>query len=480
MKTKKPRSGKAAKPAAQTLSCRTRSKPKTPRRKASLAAGKGRQRKTTSKVKKPARVKTKAAAKIKRPRNVIIRKPRASASPIPVVSEPLVAPLSAGPEAEAAGIPAKKTKAPGSPRARLPVKQEPQPHAALVIPQILLESDEPTAPPMTGPGQKYALGPTLSAGHFGPEEAALPEAYGTAKLLLAARDPHWLYAHWDLTREQQRQYNALAADRHLVVRVYPGTVGARPATEVPVHPESQHWFIHVDSADTRYVAELGYYPRRQQWVTVAVSSPAVTPADAASTDQTLRFATIPAQTRLMQLAAPVKETAPADLLPAVAAQERALAEMVALPLVWPERTGSAAAPELVRGRGEKEIAPSQLAQPTPLGGEAEGVSSAMAPAEQRPGGFWFNVNAELVLYGATEPGASVSVGGRPVPLRPDGTFSCRCSLPDGEHEVTVSALSAEGELRQAALKFSRMTDYRGEAGPAPQDPLLKPPGADTP
>jgi hypothetical protein len=154
--------------------------------------------------------------------------------------------------------------------------------------------------------------------------------------------------------------------------------------------------------------------------------------------------------------------------------------MVALPLVWPERTGSAAAPELVRGRGEKEIAPSQLAQPTPLGGEAEGVSSAMAPAKQRPGGFWFNVNAELVLYGATEPGASVTVGGRPVPLRPDGTFSCRCSLPDGEHEVTVSALSEEGELRQATLKFSRMTDYRGEAGPAPQDPLPKPPGADTP
>src|ERR1035437_9982462 len=100
MKTKKPRVGKAANPAAQPLSRGTRSKPKPPRRKASLAAGKGRQRKTTSKVKKPARVKTKAAAKIKRPRKVIVRKPRASALPIPVVSEPLVAPLSAGPEAE--------------------------------------------------------------------------------------------------------------------------------------------------------------------------------------------------------------------------------------------------------------------------------------------------------------------------------------------------------------------------------------------
>ena len=480
MKTKKPRSGKAAKPAAQTLSRGTRSKPKPPRRKASLAAGKGRQRKTTSKVKKPARVKTKAAAKIKRPRKVIVRKPRASALPIPVVSEPLVAPLSAGPEAEAAGIPAKKTKAPGSPRARLPVKKESQPTAALVIPQILLESDEPTAPPMTGPGQKYALGPTLSAGHFGPEEAALPEAYGTAKLLLAARDPHWLYAHWDLTREQQRQYNALAADRHLVVRVYPGTVGARPATEVPVHPESQHWFVHVDRADTRYVAELGYYRRPREWVTVATSLPAVTPADTASTDQTVRFATIPTQTRLAQLAVLAKKAVPADLLPVAATRERALAELFSLQLAREDRASSAEVPELVRGPGEKEIAAAQLAPPAPLGGEAASISSPMAPVKQRPGGFWFNINAELVIYGATDPEASVTIGGRPVSLRPDGTFSCRCSLPDGEHAVTVSAMSAEGELRQATLKFSRATDYRGEAGAAPQDPLLKPPGADNP
>jgi hypothetical protein len=226
------------------------------------------------------------------------------------------------------------------------VRKRPQPTAGLTIPQILLEGDEPTASPMTGPGQKYALGPTLPAGHFGPEEAALPEAYGTAKLLLAARDPHWLYAHWDLTR-----------DRHLVVRVYPDTVGAQPVTEVHVHPESQHWFIHVDRADTRYVAELGYYRRQQQWVTVAISSPAATPADTASTDQTVRFATVPAQTRLTQLAALGKKAVSAALPSVAAAWERALAELVALQLARQERTGSAEVPELVRGRGEKEIAP---------------------------------------------------------------------------------------------------------------------------
>ena len=480
MKTKKPRSGKAAKPAAQTLRRGTRSKPKTPRRKASSATLNARKRKTASKVKKPVRAKTKVAAKVKRLKKVIIRKPRARALPIPVASEVSAAPLGAEPEEEAAAIPPGQVKAPGGSEARLPVEKKPQTIAGLTIPQILLESDEPTAPPMTGPGQKYALGPTMPAGHIGPEEAALPEAYGTAKMMLAARDPHWLYAHWDLTHEQQQQYNALSADRHLAVRVYPGAVGARPITEVHVHPESRHWFIHVDRADTRYVAELGYYRRRHEWVNVATSLPAVTPADTASTDQTVRFATIPTQTRLAQLAAPAKEAVPEDLPPVTVAQERALAELFALQLVRQESAGSAEVPELVRGPGEKEIAAAQLAPPAPLGGEAESVTSPMAPAEQRPGGFWFNINAELVIYGATDPEASVTIGGRLVSLRPDGTFSCRCSLPDGEHAVTVSAMSAEGELRQATLKFSRATDYRGEAGPAPQDPLLKPPGAHNP
>jgi hypothetical protein len=480
MKTKKPRSVKAAKPAARTLGRGTRSKTKTSRRKASSTALKARKRKTASKVKKPARAKTKTAAKVKRLKKATIRKPRVRALPTPFKSELPTAPLGAEPEEEAATIPPEQAKALGGPEAELPVETRPQTIVGLTIPQVLLEGDEPAASPMTGPGQKYALGPTAPAGHIGSEEAALPEAYGTAKLLLAARDPHWLYAHWDLTREQQQQYNALSADRHLVVRVYPGAVGARPVTEVHVHPESQYWFIHVDRADTRYVGELGYFRGRQQWVTVATSSPTVTPADTTSTDQTVRYATIPAQTSLTQLAALAKKGIPAALPPGTAARERALAELVTLQLARQPWASSADVPGLVGGRGESELASAQLAQPAPLGAEAESVSSPMAPAEQRPGGFWFNVNAELVLYGATDPGASATIGGRPVPLRPDGTFTCRCSLPDGQHAVTLSAMSAEGELRQATLTFSRATDYQGEVGPAAQDPLLKPPGAGNP
>lgn len=331
---------------------------------------------------------------------------------------------------------------------------------------MLFEDDEPLAPPTPGPGQKYALGVTAPGGLTEQEEARLPEAYGTGKLLLAVRDPHWLYVHWDLTAPQQRRYNALSADKHLVVRMYAGGAAGQPVTEAHVHPESRFWFVHVARAETRYVAELGYYRPGRRWVPIATSAPAMTPPDSVSTEQTVRFATIPAQERLTQLAALAKQTIPADLPPLAAAQERALAEMVALHAEPQEAMSSA-------GIGE-------IGSLASFGGEAEGVSSPAGGAEQPTAGFWFNVNADLVVYGATEPDASVTIDGRPISLRADGTFNCRFSLPDGEHSVSVSALSAQGDLRHAELKFSRRTDYRGDVGTAAPDPSLQPPAGQKP
>ena len=73
----------------------------------------------------------------------------------------------------------------------------------------------------------------------------MPEAYGTRQLFLTARDPHWLYAHWDLIRAQLKKYNGLSVDGHLVLRVYRGTLEARPLAEIHVHPESRNWFVPV-------------------------------------------------------------------------------------------------------------------------------------------------------------------------------------------------------------------------------------------
>jgi hypothetical protein len=159
-------------------------------------------------------------------------------------------------------------------------------------------------------------------------------------------------------------------------------------------------------------------------------------------------------------------------------QERALAELISMDRVRRLWIGSLEITELIRRKLVEQISSAAAAQfslPTSPAGALGSVSSPFGGVE-RPKGFWFNVNAELIVYGATEPNAKVTIGGREIKLRPDGSFSFRFALPDGKYELPVVAVSADQtDGRAAELEFSRQTEYRGEVGVHPQDPRLKPP-----
>ncbi len=78
-----------------------------------------------------------------------------------------------------------------------------------------------------------------------------------------------------------------------------------------------------------------------------------------------------------------------------------------------------------------------------------GVSSLFSPT--RPAGprpFWLTANCELIVYGATEPTASVTVQNQPIKLREDGSFSLRFSLPDGRHTIPIEATREDGEEKR--------------------------------
>jgi hypothetical protein len=365
-------------------------------------------------------------------------------------------------------------------------------------PAILLEGDSPATPPASGPGQKYSLGSTPPSQNFG-AEAELPESYGTKKLFLTARDPHWLYAHWDLTREQQLKMNAQSSDGHLVVRIYAHKIEGHPAYEIHVHPESRHWFTHVERAGDSYVAELGYYSALGKWTRVSVSSGTMTPPDAVSTEDDTDFATIPFEYPFAKLMEIIKNAVCENLplaqaveelrrnghpeLPRVTAsspspfpaawtpqQEQALAKIINIDNVRRVWMGSLEITELIRRKLSHEI--------SSLGVSSFGVSSLSSPfgGMEKAKGFWFNVNAELIIYGATEPNAKVTLGGHEIKLRSDGTFSFRFALPDGKYDLPAVAVSADGDdARAADLKFSRQTEYLGDVGAHPQDPSLKAP-----
>ncbi|HEY2084004.1 MAG TPA: DUF4912 domain-containing protein, partial [Verrucomicrobiae bacterium] len=453
-------------------------------------------------------------------------KPKAAAKPL-IAAKPADAPkpaIAAKPPADTkppVERPAPLAPVPPVTRATRPARKAPA-----RIPSILLEGDKPGPAHVSGPGQRYALGPTPPVEKL-PTEGELPESYGTGAILLTARDPHWLYTHWDLSGDQQRRYNAFSRDGHMAVRVYIEAARGKPVVEVQVHPESRHWFVHVDWANTRYVAELGYYSAAEKWTVVSTSAATITPPDAVSTDTSAEFSTIPFEVPMEKLLSLVKEavqesaplaqalqelradghgelpqitaptaigasaqtgTAPrskrASWKPSewTPAQERALAEVVSMDHVRRVWMGSLEITELIRRQLLHELASMTVAElgalapgaPTSPAEAITGISSPSAKAAGRPKGFWFNVNAELIVYGATEVDATVSIGGRKIKLRPDGSFSYRFALPDGNYEMPVVAISADQtDGRAAEMKFGRHTEYRGDVGAHPQDPSLQ-------
>lgn len=386
----------------------------------------------------------------------------------------------------------------------------------LDVPAILLEGDGPATPPAaSGPGERYAARAATAAPPAPAKTPAapakeLPQAYGTGRLLLAARDPHWLYAHWDLTREQLQAYNARSADGHLVLRIYKDAIGASPCNEVHVHPESVNWFVNVAAAGAKYLAELGLYGANGRWTSISTSGGTITPPDSLSEDTSAWFATLPSDLQLAELMRVVK-TAVNENVPLMEAlqqlramgyqqlpdpqavsagqwtaeHDRALASLINMDSIRRVWIGSIEITELIRRKWQQELfsaAASEFSKP--WSGQlfelpsSIGLGSVSSPfgVSEREKKFWFNVNAELIVYGATDPNATVQIGDRQIKLRPDGSFSYRFALPDGKYDLPATATSSDGtDSRQAALSFSRKTDFKGDVQHHPQDPTLRVP-----
>ena len=425
-------------------------------------------------------------------------------------------------QAKAARIPAVKPKKSAKPARRRipPILLEGDATAASAtalvswrIPPLLLEGDATAPSPASGPGRRYVLGPAPPPLNLAPAGAELPESYGTQQLFLAARDPRWLYAHWDFSGAQLSKFNALSADGHLLLRLYRDTPEGQPLLQIHLHPESRHWFVPAPRAGAKYVATLGYCDTANQWTELACSAATLTPPDSMSDDTAVRFATIPPGVPLEQLLATVQAAVRENVPLAEAvqqlradgfsglpepeeipgawsdAQELALAQVVMLDPARRIWIGSLEVTELIRRQLEHEVSSigaAQLGLPPPPSAAQLGLPFPPSPAfggvgspsgrRERQRGFWFNVNAELIVYGSTEPDAAVRIGGRPIQLRPDGSFSFRFALPDGSYQLAVAARSADGaETREAGLCFSRASQYEGGVAAHPQEETLRPP-----
>jgi hypothetical protein len=87
--------------------------------------------------------------------------------------------------------------------------------------------------------------------------------------------------------------------------------------------------------------------------------------------------------------------------------------------------------------------------------------SGVGMVAAKPRQFWLVADAELIVYGATEPDASVTVAGMPIQLMEDGTFRFHQSFQDGMVDYPIMAVAADGEQnRSVHLTFERRTPER--------------------
>lgn len=137
---------------------------------------------------------------------------------------------------------------------------------------------------------------------------------------------------------------------------------------------------------------------------------------------------------------------------------------------WSGASWGESSAALSRWGAESSWSSAELAR---WGAESSWLASWPRPAR----GFFMHVNAEVIFYGGTHPDAKVTIDGKEIALRPDGTFRHHFVFPDGEYEIPIVATSPDGvETRRAVLRFERATAREGQVDHTAQPPLPEPIG----
>jgi hypothetical protein len=118
----------------------------------------------------------------------------------------------------------------------------------------------------------------------------LPRSYGNAFLFAIARDPHNVFAYWDVNWASTFG-DTPPPDRKVCLRVL--WHEGMEESKIAVEPMAGSQLLSVVHARSSYRIELGYYAPDNVWNSVAISSAVITPPDDVVEGEAVDVATIP-------------------------------------------------------------------------------------------------------------------------------------------------------------------------------------------
>ncbi len=292
----------------------------------------------------------------------------------------------------------------------------------IVTPSQSSRADKSSSTPVARHGLTAHPSPKVEVPHRSQE---LPDNYGDNQVYLLVRDPYWIYTYWEIQEDHQRQHLAKFGGSWdsvvSVLRVYDTTEeGKSPSvSDIALQNMSKCWYINTQPNHS-YFAEIGLLHCDGRFLCLVRSNHVTTPRSGMSEIIDDQWMSIDFD------------------------------KMYALSGGFEVGKSSAELRSLMEERFRNAIT---------SGSGVGAVSSMSSPVKIKQRGFNFWLECELIIYGGTEPDAKVTMQGRPVQLRPDGTFTLRYGLPDGKYTFDCHAESSDGvEERVITPVVSRNTE----------------------
>ncbi|MDD4182646.1 MAG: DUF4912 domain-containing protein [Candidatus Omnitrophica bacterium] len=286
---------------------------------------------------------------------------------------------------------------------KIALKKEPMPQAPVYSFQAQKESVEIEKVKFTAVQEPIADNNRYS----------LPLRYADNRITILPRDPWWIHTYWDIS--EQRINEVISSipvyereNLKWILRIYDLTginhfdgKNANSFFDIVIHFEANNWYINVNQPERSWCVEIGLINPSGKFFMVARSNVIKTPYFGISS---------------------------------IIDEEWALPDEDYYKVLGIYDLGRSS---LERKRRFEEIIKNQISSPL----ASWGVSSLFSERAKEADKFFLEVWTELILYGRTEPGADVTVEGKKVTLKPDGTFSIRYALPVGDYQYKVVGVS---------------------------------------
>ena len=287
------------------------------------------------------------------------------------------------------------------------------------------------------------------------EMSSAPRPSAQTSVVFLPRDPQWAFVFWELSDNDRRLAMADGASL-LVLRVADvtglggGAAHLHTMQVVVVNSHATEWYLPVPLSDRDYRVELGYRVGGGGWKSLAFSAVARVPALHPSEQILDQFVPFSLDTAAQTAAAAAAATPVAVAAPGI--HERVYQAATS---TWRAVGRGSEAFHEVDGNSDQSRGLNASGVGMWVSGRSESGAGGVATRQRA---FWLVADAELIVYGATDPAAILRIGEEIVPLGEDGTFRLQVPFRDGQQLYPITAVAADGEQRRnITLEFIRTT-----------------------